>query len=249
VAAGLLIGLLLAAPPLHWELTARAEGREGTSPVTGSQAAGIGQFDATAAIIGPVGDANGMLQYAPRLLLGDDSQGSTQLLHRGRGLLDWRSGGHRIEVDQVASIGQMDFSPLTGNQPGTTPTTPLPTTDPQLAQIRSIPFISSTSTLRYSGALDRRWQVAGSVGYSVAGGRTLAARALVPLQQGPLGSLGIRWAATAVDDLGLNLAASEVSSSSGSTSVLSTTAATWKTRAPRSRSAPEWPSRTPRAGT
>jgi hypothetical protein len=157
------------------------------------------------------------LAYTPRLTLWDVNVVGVDpaVLHGGEARAGWHDRRIRLTLDETASYGQMNFAALT------------PTSGPQgapqrvdvIPTARVLNYESSTTTLTSRIALPR-WVLGSAIGYQLSGGADADARAVLPLQYGPLGELTATRSLSRLDDSITTLSGSESTFSSGPELVL-----------------------------
>jgi hypothetical protein len=162
--------------------------------------------------------------YTPRLTLWDIGSrvfAPTQL-QGGEARLEWLGRHARLSLGETASYGSVSLasSSLLSGPEGQPPhVDAIPT---QVLQ-----FASSTTTLA-SRLTFPRWTVDTSLGYQLAGGADMAARALMPLQTGPFGDATIDYAATRREHSLTRLSVVEAAFSSGTESMLVEADESWR---------------------
>jgi hypothetical protein len=153
------------------------------------------------------------LRYDPRLTYWDVTQVGARptWLNEGSAHLDWHASPVvTLSLDEEASYGATSFAGLVFS--------PVPEgTQPRVDVIPSsqILLLESSSTTLGSHVTLRRWDFRSEVGYQLSGGADDSARAILPLQRGPLADAVLTYATSHVDHVATTLSASETTFSSG----------------------------------
>jgi hypothetical protein len=152
------------------------------------------------------------LAYTPRLTLWDvNDVGARPLgLHAGSARFDWHEVKTSLSLAQDASYGATNFAALT--LPASAEGMP-PRVD--VIPVSQIVHFESSSTTLSSRLEGPRWELRSAIAYELSGGADNASRAVVPLQQGPLGEAVWTFAESPVDHLVTTATASETTFSSG----------------------------------
>ena len=115
-------------------------------------------------------------------------------LHRAQAGVEWRlSAGRRVLVDQALTFGQYDTS-LGNLGAGGAPL-------PVLLPLVTVDYLTSNTALGLDGSIAPRLRLRTTLGYNASGGLTDAARAQIPLQQGPRLTVELEHMATRRDAL------------------------------------------------
>ncbi|MFL5454786.1 MAG: hypothetical protein ACJ78X_00140, partial [Myxococcales bacterium] len=125
--------------------------------------------------------------------------------HQGRLAAQWAlAPGRTIRADQRGSFGRVDLSPVNAT-----------TAQVRLPPVQSAQLMRSTTEASWDEILSRRLRLLMTAAYEIGGGTDAQSQRSVPLQQGPRASARATWDASAVDVLGLFLAGSTATYSSG----------------------------------
>jgi hypothetical protein len=131
---------------------------------------------------------------------------SRQLFVRGFGEAELYLGRRAsVRIRQALGYGSVDLSPVaTAAAPvaGTAPVQPP-------AGSRFVNIEESNTSLEIDAAASRRVRLSGATRWIVSGGADADARASLPLSRGPALRANLDWAASRLDTLGLQLAASD----------------------------------------
>jgi hypothetical protein len=156
------------------------------------------------------------LDEAPRLTLSELGRAAQPaFFNGGEARVAWLGSLARLSLDETAGYGLVDFasSPVVPGTPAAPPSVSL------IPALSILPYEASSTTLTSTLTL-RRWAVATSVGYQLAGGATADARLLLPLEAGPFGEASADYAFARRDHAVLTLSASDTTFSSGPGDVL-----------------------------
>ena len=205
----------LAAEGVNYDVSLRTEAQlrslqsgGGILPVASLEVLPLGSLDYHAGGVTRLG-----LSYAPRFLVqGPADQVTTQLLHRGRLLLDTRfEGGFHFSAVEQVSYGTLDFvTAATSQGLPNGPVGPAAPTAPleALPTVSSIFFQESATELATYFPLDRRTQLLLTASYLYSGGVTPAAQATLPLQIRPQATAEVDHQVTREDQLATSALAS-----------------------------------------
>jgi hypothetical protein len=166
------------------------------------------------------------LKYDPRLTFWDVAQSGARptWLNEGSAHFDWHASPLvTLSLDEEASYGATSFAGLVFSP---VPEGTLPRVD-VIPSSQILVLESSTTTLGSHVTL-RRWEFRSEVGYQLSGGADEAARAILPMQRGPLADAVVTYAASHVDHVATTLSASEVTFSSGPQITLVEGDETWR---------------------
>jgi hypothetical protein len=212
VAAGLVV-----------DSSVRAEGRAGTA--FGGQGSESGAFSANvdARASGP--DASFRLELAPSALVAAGNQFFAAGTAEGGLRLD---PGSSLRLRQRFGYGIMDFSALAAS----TSRTPLPDTTPVQPppSSRFVSIQESFTSLELDLEVSRRLNLHGFAGWNVSGGADATSRAEIPLSRGPRLRTSAEWAATRLDSLRAELAATDYTYSNGRRASIATVTGGWERR-------------------
>jgi len=226
---------------------ARVEVRSGRpgSTVEGYSLTQI-EVDPLIGVSGPIRSTRITAVYDPRIILVADespSQGGRTVayLHRGRLVLDAvPSARTRFFINGLFAYGNNDFLPLTSaltpttitgqppTEPGSTPVAPVPTPGTsRLPDQRFLTVVDLDASAGIVNSVSPRLEWRASAGYRYAGGADAEARASLPLQKGPKGSLGIAWSGSERDTWTSLLDAFDARFSSGPHSTIANLSLSW----------------------
>jgi hypothetical protein len=137
------------------------------------------------------------LKYDPRLTFWDVAQSGARptWLNEGSAHFDWHASPLvTLSLDEEASYGATSFAGLVFSP---VPEGTLPRVD-VIPSSQILVLESSTTTLGSHVTL-RRWEFRSEVGYQLSGGADEAARAILPMQRGPLADAVVTYAASHVE--------------------------------------------------
>lgn len=141
------------------------------------------------------GPLSGSVSYAPRLLFSDVGTDAPRAapLHRFE-LLGSLNGDRTLRFfgGERFSIGRQDFSPLSMSASSAPPD--------RLAALRPLSIIESVTTAGAEVRFSKRLRAVAKAGWTVFGGLDAEARDLLPLRQGPRGSIEIGYALDRLDE-------------------------------------------------
>ncbi len=199
----------------------RAEARGGNS-VAGQDPSSLGL---SADLLCRASSPDGALRFglSPSAVL---AQGS-RLFVRGFGEADLRLGGRGwARLRQALGYGTVDLSPLST----LAPSGPVPGAVQPPPASRFVSVQESTTTLELEYAASRRLRLASSAAWVVSGGVDAVARDALPLSRGPLFRANLDWAATRLDNLGMELSALDYRYSNGRRASVGSLTAAWRTQ-------------------
>ena len=226
--AMLAAALGLGADATAWDVQLRSEVRQTASTSQPAPTAAFTTFQLEPTVSASTGwaDLRGLVFYAPRFLADSAENGQAQLLHRGRARLDWLLDRTRkLSFEEDLQAGRMDFSPLTGALPAGT------VLDPRLAAVRSVPYVSTVSSVGYEERLSRTARASVTASFILSGSTdAMAQRDILPLQKGLRIEAQAGYLATPLDDLSARFDGSRVDFSTGSRTFLTSLGATWRRR-------------------
>lgn len=163
------------------------------------------------------------LRYAPRLLLRQVDLGTSfEVLHRAALAASWRGPRSFVTARADGVYGTESFVSLVPEAAAGAPPVE------QLPAISRFTYASLRAGAAVTHAASRRWTLTGELQLQLRGGVDEAARAIVPMQVGPVGSLGAELALTRKDRLLSALDASWVTFSSGQEIGLVSASETWR---------------------
>lgn len=166
--------------------------------------------------------------YAPRLTLWDIGSSAQQFtqMQAGDVRLEWKGRRVQLSISESASYGGVSFAASSVSPgPAAADPTVTPPVSPQLPSFQPFPqpsiiqYMSSSTTLDARLTL-RRWAFQAYAGYQLSGGADKAARAVLPLQTGPLGEVSASYSVSRQDQIVTTLTGSETSFSTGPEMIL-----------------------------
>jgi len=137
-----------------------------------------------------------LLDYDPQLVAWDMNLVGLRPVYLNRGTVrgEWHGRHLRLTLNETASYGSQNFASLV--LPTVTAGSPPPVG--VFPQATTFLYEASVTTLEAKWAT-RRWTLDATAAYGLAGGVNDADRAILPLQAGPLATLGVDYSVTRVD--------------------------------------------------
>jgi len=219
---------LLIASAVTIDLSARIEGRSATESAVGFPATNAVQLDAQAAAGARLDDFQFRLTYAPRLLYSDPLPAGArgaEIFHTASAGVAWRiSRTKRLSLEETASYGHQDFSPLVASPLGTS----APPTDPRLPLLQSLSYLSLGTRLSYEDALTPRLRLGTQGSYLVSGGGDAEAREFLPLQRAAQLGCNLAWTADSRSTFSVSGSANRSTFSGGDESILISGSLGWQ---------------------